>query len=288
MLWLLFAFLAALFDSLKEVSSKRGLRYVDEYAVSWSLRFFAALFSLPLLLFIKIPPIGERFWEVLIIGGGLNVVATIIYMKAYKHSDLSLTSPITAFTPLFLLVTSPFMLGEFPKPLGLIGVILIVLGTYILNIRERHRGHFEPFKALFREKGPKLMLAVAFIWSITSNYDKIGVRSTSPIFWVIAVNWFIALALLPIMLYNSKGGLKQIHKNLKVLAPIGIFSTLTLVFQMTAISTALVVYVTSIKRTGSIISVIFGWRIFKEKGIKERLAGVIIMVLGAVFIAFSG
>lgn len=58
-----------------------------------------------------------------------------------------------------------------------------------------------------------------------------------------------------------------------MLFPIGLFNALTSIFQMTAISLTLVVYVISIKRTSAIMSALFGHLIFKEKDIGERLMG---------------
>lgn len=162
MLWLIPAFFTALFDSLREVASKRSVKHIDEYTVSWAFRFFALLFLIPALFFVEIPNIGNGFWIALLIGGSLNTITTVLYMKAYKHSDLSITSPMAAFTPLFLLIMSPIILGEFPRAWGLLGVLLIVAGSYMMNIQERRNGYIEPFRMLFREKGPKLMLAVAF------------------------------------------------------------------------------------------------------------------------------
>jgi len=278
-MWFLFAFLTAFFESLKDVFSKKSLKKADEYIVSWSLRFFALPFLIPLLFFIEIPSLGNQFWIALFVGGSLNVITTILYMKAIKHSDLSITVPMVTFTPLFLLLTSPLIVGEFPSLFGFIGVLLIVLGSYTLNIKQRHAGYLAPFKTLLKEKGPKLMLLVAFIWSITSNFDKIGVLNSSPI--------FITLTLLPIMLYKSRGSIQQILISHRTLLPIGLFSALSLIFQMTAISLTLVAYVISIKRTSVVMTVLFGYLIFKEKGIKERLVGAVIMVIGVLFIVLS-
>lgn len=287
MLWFIFSFFTALFESLKDVFSKKSLKNVDEYIVSWSLRFFALPFLLPLLFFIEIPSLGNKFWLALLVSGSLNVVATIFYMKAIKHSDLSITVPMVTFTPLFLLLTSPLIVAEFPTFFGLIGVLLIVLGSYTLNIKQRHEGYLVPFRALLKEIGPKLMLLVAFIWSITSNFDKIGVQNSSPIFWAISVNIFIILVMLPIMLYKSRGSIQNIRTNYKALFPIGLFSALTLIFQMTAINLTLVAYVISIKRTSAVMSVLFGHLIFKEKDIRERLVGAVIMIVGVLFITLS-
>lgn len=43
MLWLIFAFLTAFFESLKDVTSKRGLQRFDEYVIAASLILFQLL-----------------------------------------------------------------------------------------------------------------------------------------------------------------------------------------------------------------------------------------------------
>lgn len=287
MSWIIFALSAALFDSLKDITSKHNLKKIDEYVVGWSLRIFALVFLLPLLLFIKVPQLGNQFWQALIIGGLINLATTIMYMKAIKHSDLSLTVPFVTFTPLFLLVTSPLIVKEFPKLLGLIGVILIVGGAYILNINAKHKSYLAPFRALFSQTGPRLMLVVAFLFSISSNFDKIGTKNSSPLFWTIAVDSFLAVTMIPILMSRSPQYLQQVKKNIKTLLPIGLFGAIALISQMTAIKLAFVTYVISIKRLSALISVLAGYFIFKEKGIRERLAGAILMILGVILITFS-
>lgn len=284
MVWFIFAFLTAFFEATKDVFSKKSLEDIDEYVVAWSLPFFALPFLLPLLLFTKIPALGEQFWLALFTGGSLYAITLILYMRAIKSSDLSITVPMLTFTPLFLLITSPLIVGEFPSIFGLIGIFLIVTGSYLLNINKKSHGYFAPFKALLKEKGPRLMLVVAFIWSITSNIDKIGLQNSSPLFWVIAVDAFVALLMFPLCKSRGNGKTHQIHANLRALLKVGLFGGLTSVCQMTAISLTLVAYVISIKRTSAIMGVLFGYLIFKEKGIRERLVGVVVMVLGVLFI----
>ena len=156
--WFIFAFLTAFFESLKDVFAKNGLKNLNEYIVAWLLSSFTALFLAPILFFIEIPSATNEFWTALLIGGILNVITIILYIKAIKHSDLFITIPLVTFTPLFLLITSPLIIGEFPNMFGLIGIFLIVTGSYILNIKEKHKGFLAPFQALLKEKGAKLML----------------------------------------------------------------------------------------------------------------------------------
>jgi drug/metabolite transporter (DMT)-like permease len=40
------------------------------------------------------------------------------------------------------------MVGEFPTFFGLIGILLIVVGSYVLNINQKHKSYFAPFCAL--------------------------------------------------------------------------------------------------------------------------------------------
>lgn len=287
MIWFVFAILTAFFESMKNLFSKKSLKDIDEYVAAWSLSFFALPFLIPLLFFIKIPSLGTNFFPSLLIASFTGIIASILYMKAIKHSDLSITIPIVAFTPLFLLITSPLIVHEFPNAFGLLGVILIVIGSYVLNIKEKRKGYLKPFKALFKERGPKLMLIVALLWAIGTNYDKICVQNSSPIFYVIINLLFDSLVLSIIMLYKSRKNLQQIRGNIKSLIPIGFSWALTMVFQMTAINLTLVSYVMSVKRLNIIFSVLIGYFVFKEKGIKERLAGAIIMVLGVILIALS-
>jgi uncharacterized membrane protein len=285
MTWVVLSLLTALCESLKDVFSKKGLANIDEYVIAWSLRFFALPFLLSILFFVKLPALTKDFWLALFLGGGLNAICTILYMKAIKRAALSLTVPLVAFTPLFLLLTSPFMIGEFPDLSGIDGILLIVIGSYVLNFSATRRGYLAPFRALFKESGPRLMLLVAFLWSITANFDKIGIRNSSPLFWSIATTVFMSFALIPIMLYKSPYAVKQIPVVLKKLLPIGFFCALTVIFQMLAVSLTLVAHVIAIKRTSTVMSVAWGYLIFKEEGFKNRLLGASIMVVGVLLIS---
>ncbi|RLG14776.1 MAG: hypothetical protein DRN66_01195 [Candidatus Nanohalarchaeota archaeon] len=129
----------------------------------------------PVLFFIQMPLLGDRFWEATLIQGAVNIAATILYTRALKLSDVSIIHPMTAFSPLFLLLTAPIFLGEFPDAGGLIGVLLIIAGAHCMNISKFRECLFAPFKALLKEKCPWLMPILAFLWSISTNYDKIGI-----------------------------------------------------------------------------------------------------------------
>ena len=287
MTWIIFAAFTAFFESSKDVASKHGLKQLDEYVVAWSMIFFTLPLMLPLLGIIEIPELGENFIWALLAGGSFNVISMLLYIRALKLADLSLAVPLVTFTPLFLLVTSPLIVGEQPTAIDSLGILFIVSGSYILNLKQRQKSVWAPFQALLKERGSQLMLLVAFIWSLSSTIDKVGVRNSSPTFWAIANYSYIAAGMLPIMLYKSRQSLQQVIRNLPTLVPIGILQGLVVLCQMQAISLTLVAHVIAIKRMSALLSVMWGHLIFKEKGLKERAAGASIMIVGVLLITWA-
>jgi len=284
MSWLGLAFLTAFFESGKDVFGKKSLEKNDEFVVAGAWRIFALPFLLPLLLVIDIPPLEAGFWWALAVSGGVNIVTAILYMRAIRLSDLSLTVPMVSFTPLFLLVTSPLLLGERPGPAGIGGILLIVLGSYLLNLQRKGQGFLAPFRALFSEPGPRLMLLVALLWSITANVDKIGLRHSSPLLWAIAVNSAIACGMVPVILYRRATRRGRIGGNPGILMATGFCGAMTSLSQMTAISLTLVPHVIAIKRTSTLLSVLWGHFLFGERDIRKRLAGAAVMLAGVLLI----
>ncbi|OGX33743.1 MAG: hypothetical protein A3C36_00565, partial [Omnitrophica WOR_2 bacterium RIFCSPHIGHO2_02_FULL_52_10] len=214
------------------------------------------------------------------------VFAWTLYFKAIQSSDLSITMPMLAFTPLFLLITSPLMLGEFPGLLGIAGILLIVGGSYVMHFQRRQGGYLEPFKQLIRIRGPRYMLLVALLFSIGSNVDKIGVLNSSSLMWITLLNTGVAAALTVIMMWRVRDLKDKLRSVWPVLAVMGLCNAVALVCQMTAITMTLVPYLIAVKRTSVVMSSVFGFMLFKERGMRERLIGVLLMVLG-VFLLTS-
>lgn len=287
MIWIIFAALTAFFESAKDVASKQGLKRLDEYVVAWSMIFFTLPLMLPLLAIIEIPELGDNFIFALLTGGSFNVISMLLYIRAIKLADLSLAVPLVTFTPLFLLITSPIIVGEQASAIDAVGIIFIVSGSYILNLKQTQKSYFAPFQGLLKEKGAQLMLLVAFIWSLSSTIDKVGVRNSSPTFWAIANYSYIAAGMFPIMLYKSRNSLQQVVHHLPTLVPIGFLQGLVVLSQMQAISLTLVAHVISIKRMSALLSVFWGHLIFKEKGLRERAAGATVMVVGVLLITLA-
>ena len=298
MLWFLFTLLSAFFDSVKNVLSKECLQRIDEHVVVCLYSFSTVAFLAPFIFLVEIPSLENKFWRALFIGGCLNLLAGILYMRAIKYSSLSKTIPLTCFAPVFVVLTSPIILGEHSKILDVVGVITIVTGAYILNIHQVDSGYLAPLKSIFNEQGSQLMLCVTFIWGISSAVDKIGVQSSSPFFWTLAIYIFMTLATLPITLSRnrsiaalfkdeSRTETWQIGRLFIFLILIGLLVGLIGIFQMKAISLTEVSRVEALKLTNVLMTILLEHIFFKEKIIGKRLVGTAIMIVGVLFITLS-
>lgn len=284
-----FAFMSSLFKSSSELSTKYFINdELNEYVAAFGYRFFA-LPVLSILVFITgIPEISNDFWIALVSSVPLNVIATVLYMKALKHSDISIVSPIKAMSPMLLLVTSPIMIGEYASPMGAIGVIVITVGVYSLKLSSASTDNIlMPLQKLSEEKGAKYALLVMIIYSITSNIDKIGVSSSSPLFWTLSTHLCISALLLLLVYIKVDNGFTQVRTNSKKLLPLGTLSGLGVAAQMAALTYTLVVYVIAIKRTALLWNIIGGNVLLGETNLRERLFGGLLIITGVIIISIS-
>jgi uncharacterized membrane protein len=287
MLWFVFSFITAFCESFKDIISKKSLKNLNEYVLAASYWVFQFPIMLGLLIVAGLPLLGPHFWWALGVEALLSLLSTLTFMRALKSSELSLSIPLITTTPVFMLLISWLLLGEFPSLPGLAGIILIVVGAYSLNFKHVSSGIFKPFKALISQPGPRLMLISSFIWSITATIDKVGVLASSAAFWNLSKCVVISIAFIPLVLPRYRQDSNKIKQKLGWLVLVGLFVGIGLSTQMLALKLTLASYVIAIKRVSAVLGVLLGWLIFKESDIKPRLVGALIMLAGVALIAIS-
>ena len=281
MIWVIYSLISAFSWATADAFTKRISSSIDDYIIMLSRFLYSSPFVLILLFFIPIPKLDGLFWLVLSIALLIEAIAWILYVKAIRNSNLSLVAPLLSLTPVFLVFTSFMILGELPTIVGFFGILLVVIGAYILNIKDIKRGVIEPFKSVLKEKGCVYMIIAAFLFSITSNLGKILVQKSSPLFFSAIYLPLLAISFIIIAFFVSRKKITQLKLDFKNFFFIGLFFGLMTIFHMLAIRMVIVPYMISIKRTSSIFSVLYGYFLFKEKGIKERSIGAVIMLIGA-------
>jgi len=227
-----------------------------------------------------LPRVQPSFWPALAVTLCVNLLAFTLYVRAIKLSPLSLTFPFLAFTPLFLVLTGYVALGELPDALGVVGILFIVVGAYVLNLDKLKEGFLAPARNVARERGSLLMLIVAALWAISAAADKVALLSSSPFFFLVIFHLLFPVFYFPVLWVKARGQGRQVVRQAPALLVFAFLGALMVLFQMTAIRMTLVSYVIAIKRAGVLFSILLGYFFFGERHLKIRLAGALLMVGG--------
>jgi drug/metabolite transporter (DMT)-like permease len=293
MTWVLISLLCAFSEATQDALKKNTLRFYGEYLVAWVVLTIAAVFLLTMLFFVRVPNLDRDFYIAFGCALPLEVTAVILYTKALKKSPLSLTLPFLALTPAFLLITPFFILGETIKLPGLMGVLALTCGAYLLNLSTARGGIFEPFHAIRREKGSMLMIIVAAIYSLTASLGKRAIEHSSALFfmatYVAAQSVMLAAPALFSYRRHDRNTLPfNVRHLLKLTFLPGVLLVISSLTHSWAIQLTQVAYMISVKRLSLLIGVVYGWLFFKEKEIRERLLGAVLMLLGFILIVLFG
>ncbi len=282
-MWAWWALLAAFGWAASDVFVKKAM---DRGEGGARILFVRYLVSIPLLLPLLaygIPSLDRTFWLTHLWWPPLELTAIYLYVRAIRVSPLSLTVPFLAFTPLFLVLTGALLLGERVSGLGFAGIALVVVGSYTVNLTHARHDPLGPFKAMAREPGTRLMLAVAAIYSLTSLAGRILIDHSSPTYF--AVHYAVLMTLITAPLALRQTARRKTPPQRVPLVLAGVMLAASVLGHMLSLQTApTVAYMIAIKRLSGTFSVLFGWLFFKEQELSTRLIGSLIMVIGAALI----
>ena len=283
--WWILAFLSAFFASIYSLIIKKGLKKSEPFVLMTWIFIISGIFMLIASLIRGIPPLGSQFYFALAVSVILQVFSAVLYFKALKITDLSLAIPMLSFTPIFLILTSFLILGEFPSTYGILGIVVIVFGSWVLNSKKNEKSVFDPIKYIFKHKGSRYMLGVAILYSLTANYGKMLLLNSDYLFGIALLFLVTSFVFLVLSFFNPKNRITNIKKDsFWVVIFASIAAVVSTIFINIALIEKIVPYVISIKRLSIIFSVLYGDFLFREKNITRRLIGSVIMLVGVLMI----
>jgi drug/metabolite transporter (DMT)-like permease len=284
--WVLYALLAAFCLATADALSKRLLgEAADERIISWIRFLFACPFLVLVWLFIEIPPLDAGFWTTVAVLVPIELLAITLYIRAIKLSPLSLTIPFLSLTPVFLIVLGWVALGERIDAAGAAGIALIVIGAYGLNGGSLREGWLAPLRAIAREPGSRLMIAVAFLYSVTSTLGKAAILASGPAAFAVVYTFTLAASFAPVVFATARPQLIQLRTHAGAFLAVGLFWALMILLHTLALAQAEAAYMIAVKRTSLLFSVLYGRLLFGEGQFRERFAGTIVMCIGVAIIA---
>jgi len=253
------------------------------------------------------------FWIAILGTTVANVAIQWANAHARELADASLTAPIQAMTPMLVTIAA-VTIGEYPSALGITGILLISLGTYI-HMREKAttlREYVRPFQAFAlpanfialsdadRKQALRDRKALGFAYlsavcgTVGLIFDGLVVRSGN-----VALGFGVQLVLLTtvfslVHIITTKTGVSpstpfrvRIREHGMVVVGVGVLYGLHVIFIMTAFRLAPIAYVGSLKRLSIIATIFLSWIILKEAKALKRLWPAAIITAGAMFLVFD-
>jgi drug/metabolite transporter (DMT)-like permease len=189
----------------------------------------------------------------------------------------------------FNIVTGYLVLDERVSLIGAAGIFLVVCGAWLLNLKAAQvdggLNVLAPFRAIARERGSRLMLATAAIYSLTSVISKAALLQVTPAFF--GPFYFVTLGLCTTLVFASRNPhtWRALGRNPWVHLAIGTCMAVMVVAHFHAIEQVEVAYMVAVKRTSLLFGMLYGAWLFKEQGLSRNLLAGGFMVAGVFLIA---
>lgn len=249
--------------------------------------FLLFVAAVPLLFILK-PDFAAGFsfsYEILFftfLVGLTGAIGNALQIKALKLGELSILAPINSYKIIFSIIFSFFILREIPSLAAFFGIILIISGSYFIFETTKEGFHF----ALLKRKDIQFRIFAVFFTGLEAIFIKKTILLTNS--FIALILWALSTAIFSVIFLlfdREKIAFKKITpKSAKLFIYLtfclGImqFST-NILFKMINVSYAL-----SLFQLSSVLSVILGYKIFREQNFFKKLLGSLIMSAGAAIV----
>jgi drug/metabolite transporter (DMT)-like permease len=247
--------------------------------------------ALPLLLGRPPGTLGVGFWANMLTAVALAVAGNVLLVYALRSTDLSVLGPINAYKAVLSLLLAVVLIGEVPTVFGLIGVTLIVAGSYFVIDREPGQARGSAFRQFTREPGVRLRFAALICAATEAVFLKRALLLSSPItaFLMWAVLGFPVAAMAAVLLRSGIAAeMTRLRREWRTYLWLAATTGLMQVTTLLTFGTLQVGYSLALFQLSTLITVYLGYRYFQERNIGRRLLGSFVMVIGAILIVTFG
>lgn len=287
--WLALTLLCAFSLASADALIKARLRDYSARELAFVRLTLSGLLVSPLLLGHSFANLPIAFW--LWVGAivPLEILAMLLYNRAIRDYPLSQTLPYLAFTPVFVTLTGYLLLDEVVSAQGLLGILLVVAGAWLLNFRLASSRDWHswllPLLHIFRHPGSLMMLGVALLYSLTSVGGKGAMQYMVPELFGPFYFLLVGLTLIPLLGLGKATHYQRIwRKPLPVIGTAALMGVM-LISHFIALQRVEVAYMIAVKRTSLLFGMLYGAFLFKEPGLTGHLLAGTVMLGGVALIA---
>jgi len=288
-MWFFLALVAALCQVLRNTVMKRLGDSLDEYINVWGRFTFLLPFAAAFVAWRGVPTLQPGFVPACLAFAVSQTISTMALSKALKLGQISMVTALWKVSLLILVVLGYLTLRETPSALGIAGILISMVGVYLLNVNRAHIAWWAPFAVLFTDRGLRYTLLAALFYAPSVVTIKWAMQCSDPYMGTLGGYLAASLLVTPIVLGTSRKRFAEIPRHWKAFVSFGLFAALTTVSQGTAYLMTLSSYVEAVKQVEILFAMAIGVLVFGERQkVRDIAPGAVVMLAGVVLLSLAG
>lgn len=273
-MWMLYTLLYGLLKGGREIVKKKSMEKSSVMEVLFFYTLLAFLFVVP-----TAPKVGGvcgRDMILIALKSFVIFVAWLMSFRAIKQIPVSFYGVIDLSRVLFSMLLAFVFLNERLGMIGIFGLILVSVGMIFCNTTIQKKGEKVKTKLII------FALCSSFLNAVSGTMDKVltkTVNSTQLQFWYML--FLVLYYIIYIIVTKEKIHFKSMIKNywIWILAIMFVIGDKA-IFLANMEAGSQVMIMTLIKQSCCLVSIIGGRIVFKEKNIRYKIIGMVIVVSG--------
>jgi drug/metabolite transporter (DMT)-like permease len=228
------------------------------------------------------PSLPQQFWVYSVLGGIAGAFGNGFLIKALQYGELSILGPINSYKSVVGIIGGIVLLGEIPNLWGILGIALIIYGSYYVLDTTVERFSL----ALLKRSDIQFRLLALVLTAIEAVFVKKVILASGTT--IAFISWccfgtIFSFVLLFVYRLDIKYNVKRIDSNEAVKFFLLILCVGTMQFATNYTFKHMSVgYALALFQLSTIVSVFFGYRFFKEVEIRKKLIGSLLMIIGSI------
>ena len=307
-MWVLFAFLSALFAGITAILAKFGIKKTDSYVATAIRTVFVLLFAWMMVFVVgsqgQINQISSRSLLFLVLSGLSTGASWLFYFKALQIGDINKVTPIDKSSLVLTMLLAIIFLGESVTWLKVLCMVLIGIGTWLM-IQKKALKITQPAEENTLEPGraeltstvepspevwgkPWMLYAVgsAVFAALTSILGKVGIQGVeSNLGTAIRTIVVLVMAWVIVFITRKQSTIKSIDKRswiFLILSAVATGSSWLCYYKALQDGPASVV--APIDKLSITVTVGLSYLFFKEKLSRQALLGLGLIVAGTLLL----
>ena len=281
-MWVLFAFLSAIFAGMTSILAKCGIKKTDSNVAT----FIRTLVVLPLSLLMalivnpnfSLGAVSSKTLVFLVLSGLSTGASWLCYFRALSKGDINKVVPIDKSSTVLTIILAVVFLGERVTVYKTLGVVFIAIGTLLMIEKKDTEKKSEGEGWLI------YALLSAFFASLTTILGKIGIEGVeSNLGTAIRTAVVIVMSFIMVAFTGKTGEIKKIDNNdLGFILLSGLSTGASWLCYYKALQDGEAGIVVPIDKLSILVTIAFSYIVFKERLSKKAMLGLVMIVFGTL------